>query len=99
MKKVKVKGEGEERKAKKPKMTLNDPARLLIRLCHARCSIWEIYDKLSITRSSESLILTRSEKERLMDVTSMLVDVYVKLDDLMTRRMQSVGLMKEGGAK
>ena len=79
--------------------TFNNPGLVLMNLCSAACATWNSYDALSVVRSKNDLILTRSEKYALRDVGSKLLDVYMTLDGLRARRMRAVGLMKEGGAK
>ena len=100
-KKVKVKGEGEERRSEVQghSETFNNPGLLLRSLCFAEKSVWNVYDDLSVQRSKNELILTRSEKKAIDDTTLALLGAYIKLTSIVERRMKAVTSAKEGGAK
>ena len=98
--------EVEERTAKKPKIevkghseTFNNPGLLLRSLCFAEMSVWNVYDDLSVQRSKNELILTRSEKKAIDDSTFALLGAYMNLTKIVERRMKSEMSAKEGDAK
>ena len=100
-KKVKVKGEGEERRSEVQghSETFNNPGLLLRSLCFAEKSVWNVYDDLSVQRSKNELILTRSEKKAIDDSALALLGAYMKLTSIVERRMKAATSTKEGGAK
>lgn len=99
--KVKVKGEGEGQRSevKGHSETFNNPRLLLRSLCFAEKSLWNVYDDLSVQRSKNELILTRSEKKAIDDTTLALLGAYMKLTSIVERRMKAATSAKEGGNK
>ena len=79
--------------------SFNNPAIVLMKLCYAAQSVWNAYDEISTMASKNLLILTRGERNKISKVDSALLDCYVELDDLMSKRLEPLAAKKIGGAK
>ena len=99
MKKNKGTGNREQGTGEELNESFNNPAIVLMKLCYAAQAVWNAYDEISTMASKNRLILTRGERNKISKVDSALLDCYVELDDLMSKRLEPLAAKKEGGAK
>ena len=79
--------------------TFNNPALVTSNLCYAAQSVWSVYDAVSTMASKNRQILTRGERKTISEVDAALLNCFVELDELASKRLEHLAEKKEGGEK
>lgn len=87
---MKTKGTGNREQGTGENKTFSNPRLVLMNLCYATTSVWNVYDAISVMASKNRLILTSKERRAISCITSDLLNCYVELGNMVHKRMSVV---------